>query len=686
VTSRKLRGPWLTAGFIVLCFAVVSCGGGGSGGKHVSSDQPRVPTADFTVASNVVALGQQVQFFDRSHGVPTSWEWDFTGDGIIDSTEKDPIFEYTTQGYFSVTLTVTNDLGTGSITKQNYIDVAAGASPVADLNVDANRDGFATNLPSDQDYKNQWSTTHGAVFYHNIDDDNQSNQEDFRDAVKGVEDAKDLAPVIVRRLVDPPAGGTAAITLNAPARGKVRIFRDNGGTWTPVYQGSAASFDLPLDDVRVESIQLGVEGRERLSANWDGFLRLTLEIKEPGGAIHSSDEVLLRQAPPLFATNLWDVRELHVVNVTTSPAPHGNAALLASLTSICNDAGIQLRQVPGTQYQNDRWLQDSSEPGVTLLPSTTGPRRVNDYVYQAYRLRPVDMWCRNALLGPNWDFQERFGAVNSSLNYGGNIEVIPPHSGRPWGRMLIGGGNGNLIGTSTPATEYMDNANRAFFDANPLQGPHVEATTEWLAVGHIDEYTMFVPAPNTARGYVCLIASPIRAWNQLVALNQAGQGNLKIFEGRTTYGWETTVSAVVGNSTMANYQQLVQARIDQGRDQIKSATGLTDADFIELPVLFENVGGNYQAAFNPGVVNLLCMPSPNGTVYFAVPDPEGPKPGGTDIWRQDVISQLNTLTNGSTPFDIRFVDVFYSYHDLLGEVHCGTNTARIPPDMDWWDK
>jgi len=30
--------------------------------------------------------------------------------------------------------------------------------------------------------------------------------------------------------------------------------------------------------------------------------------------------------------------------------------------------------------------------------------------------------------------------------------------------------------------------------------------------------------------------------------------------------------------------------------------------------------------------------------------------------------------------------VFMSYHELLGEAHCGSNFVRTPPADDWWDK
>ncbi len=555
---------------------------------------------------------------------------------------------------------------------------------VADLDVDANRDGTVTNTPDDDDFEDQWSTTHGAVFYYNLDDDNSLGNEDYKTTNKAGADADDLAVVIVRAMPSAPAGSSITVTSNPEAHGNIRIYRYGGAAWNEV-SATGASVSIPASDIRLADVVLAVEGRGRLSQAWNGQLTLTLEIRDAQGNVLDSDAVIMRQAPPLFATNLWIPSEVQVVNIPGGGS--NNAALVAALTSITNAGGMNLRLVPGASYSNDRWIQDSHEPAVEVLPSQAGPRRFADLVYQCYRLRPIDDFIKPALLGPDFGFQQRFGAVNSSLNYGGNIEVIPPHNGRAWGRMLIGGGNGDLIGTTTPATDYMDNANRQYFDANPIQGTHVQATTEWLGVGHIDEYTMFIPAPNTARGYVCLIASPMRAWNQIVALNQQpGGGALQVFPGRTSGGWQTTVSAIAGNGPLGTLQQQVQARIDQGRAEIKAGSDLTDADFIELPVLFEPIGFGYLAAYNPGVVNLVCLPAANGTTYLAIPDPEGPNPGTGDIWREDILSQLAPLQTGANPYDVTFVDVFYSYHALLGEAHCGTNTVRIPPQMDWWDQ
>jgi protein-arginine deiminase len=98
------------------------------------------------------------------------------------------------------------------------------------------------------------------------------------------------------------------------------------------------------------------------------------------------------------------------------------------------------------------------------------------------------------------------------------------------------------------------------------------------------------------------------------------------------------------------------------------------------------VGSNYLAALNPGSVNLITLPSNNGTIYLALPDPEGPDIGGVDQFQLDINNQLAPYDNTTNPYSITYVDVFYSYHTLLGEAHCGSNTVRTPPNDDWWNK
>lgn len=634
------------------------------------------PAANFTATPTTGTTSTTIQFTDLSTGNPTAWAWDFDGNGSTDSTLQNPSHVYTQAGTYNVTLTASNASGPNSFTRTAYIVITASGTGVADIDVDSNRDGTIT--AADDTNEHIWNATQGAVFYFNIDDDNNNNVVDHADATRAATDAQDWSRIIVRQFVNPPAGGSAVVTVSTAAQSRIRIFRNTGASWTTVYS-TGSSFTLPIADVGAADIELAIEGRERLSPSWNGRVTLTLEIRNSGGAVVGSDAVIMRMAPPVFATNLWEASEFHMVNIP-SGSDH-NGALRTAMQSICTQGGFTYREAAGSSYSYDRWLQDSSEPAVVLLPSATGPRRIVDHVFQCARWRPCDQWCRNVLWGPDFDFFERFSTNDNSHNYGGNLEIVPPYTGRPWGKIAFGGGTGVLVGTSTQVTSRMTQVYRDFFNAADVQGPYLEYTSEWLAVGHIDEFTMFVPAPNTARGWVCLIASPDLAFS---ILDQAASG-ATVFAGRGSH--QTTAGALRTNTSLRNLNTEVQARIDQARNQIKAGTNLTDADFIEFPTIFENVGQNYLAAMTPGSVNLICLPSGNNTTYFAIPDPEGPNnASGQDMWQLDMTAKLNALATGARPFSITYVDVFYSYHTLLGEAHCGSNTVRIPPDMDWWNQ
>ncbi|WP_421908845.1 PKD domain-containing protein [Methanolacinia petrolearia] len=75
-------------------------------------------SADFTSGDAPLTV---TSFTDLSTGAPTSWYWDF-GDGET-STGQNPTHVYTWQGWYDVSLTVTNADGSDSITKNKYIRV-----------------------------------------------------------------------------------------------------------------------------------------------------------------------------------------------------------------------------------------------------------------------------------------------------------------------------------------------------------------------------------------------------------------------------------------------------------------------------------------------------------------------------------------------------------------------------------
>ena len=77
--------------------------------------------ADFTGSPVTGPAPLFVNFSDLTTNSPTSWSWDF-GDGGT-STMRNPSHLYLTEGEYTVTLTATNMIGSGTITKTNYVTV-----------------------------------------------------------------------------------------------------------------------------------------------------------------------------------------------------------------------------------------------------------------------------------------------------------------------------------------------------------------------------------------------------------------------------------------------------------------------------------------------------------------------------------------------------------------------------------
>ncbi|HZF09339.1 MAG TPA: IPT/TIG domain-containing protein [Thermoanaerobaculia bacterium] len=84
---------------------------------------PTPPVASFTFFRVGGAASNQVQFHDTSSGSPTSWAWDFTNDGTIDSAAQNPLFTFPGPGTYSTRLRVTNAGGSNETVVQVTVPV-----------------------------------------------------------------------------------------------------------------------------------------------------------------------------------------------------------------------------------------------------------------------------------------------------------------------------------------------------------------------------------------------------------------------------------------------------------------------------------------------------------------------------------------------------------------------------------
>ncbi|MCD4818617.1 MAG: T9SS type A sorting domain-containing protein [Candidatus Cloacimonetes bacterium] len=82
-----------------------------------------VPLFSSNVNSGPPFLGVQFNNFSMPETGIDSFEWDFDGDGIFDSTLEDPYHIYDQPGDYTVTLRITDDGETTEIIRENYVTV-----------------------------------------------------------------------------------------------------------------------------------------------------------------------------------------------------------------------------------------------------------------------------------------------------------------------------------------------------------------------------------------------------------------------------------------------------------------------------------------------------------------------------------------------------------------------------------
>lgn len=111
-TSDSLKlAPWLDP----LNIGVVSLDG---------AYNDKLVLSRFRADTNVVVVGNSLEFNDFSSGNPFSWRWIFEGGEPAASTQRDPgPVNYSRLGQYSVTLVVTNAYGSDSLTREDYIRV-----------------------------------------------------------------------------------------------------------------------------------------------------------------------------------------------------------------------------------------------------------------------------------------------------------------------------------------------------------------------------------------------------------------------------------------------------------------------------------------------------------------------------------------------------------------------------------
>lgn len=97
-----------------------------------AKDEVDPPVADFYAQSSEVDMGIPVYFYDNSTNDVTTYLWRFPGGDPATSSEKNPEVVFNSPGFYTASLTVSNEGGSDSKTVVDIIEVLASA-PIVDF-------------------------------------------------------------------------------------------------------------------------------------------------------------------------------------------------------------------------------------------------------------------------------------------------------------------------------------------------------------------------------------------------------------------------------------------------------------------------------------------------------------------------------------------------------------------------
>ncbi|KAM5270268.1 protein-arginine deiminase type-4 isoform 2-T2 [Hipposideros larvatus] len=414
-----------------------------------------------------------------------------------------------------------------------------------------------------------------------------------------------------------------------------------------------------------------MEGLAFPDASFPGLVSLTISLLDTSKpefpkALVFQDSVAFRVAPWIMTPNTQPAKEVYVCSISE------NEDFVTSLGALAKKAKCKLTICPLEENMEDQWMQDEIEIGYIQAPHKTLP-----VVFDSPRNRGLKEFPITHLLGPDFGYVTRgpqTGDIITSLDSFGNLEVSPPVTvGKkkyPLGRILIGDSSFPSI-----KSQEMHQALQDFLAAQQVQAP-VRLYSDWLSVGHVDEFLSFVPVHK--KGFRLLLASPRSCYKLFQEQLKEGHGKALLFKGVKKKSLHN-ITDILSNKKLREHNSYVESCIDWNREVLKRELGLTERDIVDIPQLFKlhsDPSGTLKAeAFFPNMVNMLVLGK-----YLGIPKPFGPIINGRCCLEEKVRSLLEPLGLHCT-----FIDDFYTYHLRHGEVHCGTNVRREPFSFKWWN-
>ncbi|XP_066493133.1 protein-arginine deiminase type-3-like [Tiliqua scincoides] len=539
------------------------------------------------------------------------------------------------------------------------------------LDADTNRSGSVSRRARDKSHWTWGPDGKGAILLVNCDrDDSQEGGMDNQDLqVRSYEDLRDMSLMILTTRGPDEAFVEHQLLLHVSAsdNDKVGVFHTRGkklSQYKHILGSGKLSYPVEHASGQEEAI-FYVEGLEFPDIGFSGLVSFHVTLLEATGkdlpeAPIFKDTVVFRIAPWIMTPNTLQPITVYVCSTGN------NDNFVSDLNKFTTKAGCNLIICPKTENRGDQWIQDEMEIGYVQAPHKSFP-----VVFDSPRNRKLDVFPFKSVLGPDFGYVTREPAdkVVSSLDSFGNLEVSPPVTVQgkeyPLGRILIG--------SYFPSAEgdEMVRVVRDFLCAQEVQCP-VELYSEWLVVGHVDEFMTFVPAADR-KGFRLLLASPSACYKLLNEKEQEGYGDAMMFDGLEA-GRQKSISAILSDKALRGHNEYFQKCIDWNRDIFKEELGLTEDDIIDIPQLFSTRKGKALAYF-PDMVNMLVLGK-----YLGIPKPFGPIIQDECCLEREVRQLLEPLGLRCT-----FLDDFEPYHLGWGEVHCGTNVRRKAFSFKWWN-
>lgn len=392
-----------------------------------------------------------------------------------------------------------------------------------------------------------------------------------------------------------------------------------------------------------------------------------LEVLDEAGVVLDSTTVTAHTPPLILNHHLQAGTSAMAVRISTA----GWGSNVDMVTDFEEVLGSRWLAPNASLYDFDVWVQDELEFASASLPD-----RSMTVVLDSIRSRGgnyLDAFPEDNLLGPGVAVQTWGTGGATSQDSFGNLEVTPPVTldgvEYPFGRVYWGDGGSGSLRPTTGLTNLLE--------AQRVQAPFT-LDISWLCVGHVDEFTSFLPDPTAPRGFRLYVADVDEGYRLLERLD--GDHAIPRYADHGV----TTVAELREDASLRAYNDDLQVDgIDPALEVLIAELQLTEDEIVRVPSLFERASGcgGAAVALIPGTINMAVYTNADGTsAELFLPDP---------FFREDfddpssdpVIAAIEPLLPASTTK--HWVDGWDIYHLGWGEVHCGTNVNRSQP-VDWW--